>query len=59
MGNAIDEVKNRADIVIVSNDGEGIEFFIEENPLVGDKQSAWRNIYCGKNRFFIYCRKWI
>lgn len=30
MGNAIDEVKNRADIVIGSNDEEGIALFIEE-----------------------------
>ncbi|WP_455714890.1 Cof-type HAD-IIB family hydrolase [Anaerosporobacter sp.] len=35
MGNAIDEVKNRADIVIGSNDEEGIAFFIEENLLTG------------------------
>lgn len=31
MGNAIDEVKYRADIVIGSNDQEGISKFIEEN----------------------------
>ena len=30
MGNAIDEVKNRADIVIGSNDEEGIASFMEE-----------------------------
>lgn len=29
MGNAIDEVKNKADIVIGSNDEEGIAFFLE------------------------------
>lgn len=29
MGNAIDEVKNKADIVIGSNDEDGIAFFIE------------------------------
>lgn len=33
MGNAIDEVKNRADIVIGSNDEEGIAVFMEENLL--------------------------
>lgn len=33
MGNAIDEVKNKADIVIGSNDEEGIAVFIEENLL--------------------------
>lgn len=33
MGNAIDEVKDRADIVIGSNDEEGIAYFIEENIL--------------------------
>ena len=33
MGNAIDEVKNRADIVIGSNDADGIAQFIEENIL--------------------------
>ena len=33
MGNAIDEVKNTADIVISSNDEEGIADFIEENIL--------------------------
>lgn len=33
MGNAIDEVKNRADIVIGSNDADGIAYFIEENIL--------------------------
>ena len=33
MGNAIDEVKNKADIVISSNDEEGIADFIEENIL--------------------------
>lgn len=31
MGNAVDEVKDRADIVIGSNDQEGISKFIEEN----------------------------
>ena len=35
MGNAIDEVKNKADIVIGSNDEEGIAFFIEENLFIG------------------------
>jgi hydroxymethylpyrimidine pyrophosphatase-like HAD family hydrolase len=30
MGNAIDEVKSRADIVAGSNDEEGIAHFIEE-----------------------------
>ena len=33
MGNAIDEVKNRADIVIGSNDTDGIANYIEENIL--------------------------
>lgn len=33
MGNAIDEVKSRANIVIGSNDEEGIAYFIEENIL--------------------------
>ena len=33
MGNAIDEVKNKADVVIGSNDEEGIAAFIEENLL--------------------------
>ena len=33
MGNAIDEVKDRADIVIGSNDEEGSAYFIEENIL--------------------------
>lgn len=33
MGNAIDEVKNRANIVIGSNDEDGIAYFIEENIL--------------------------
>ena len=31
MGNAIDEVKNIADIIIGSNDDDGIAYFIEEN----------------------------
>ena len=35
MGNAIDEVKKKADIVIGSNDEEGIALFIEENLLIG------------------------
>ena len=35
MGNAIDEVKNKADIVIGSNDEEGIAFFIEDNLFIG------------------------
>ncbi|MGN0329278.1 MAG: HAD hydrolase family protein [Lachnospira sp.] len=33
MGNAIDEVKNKADIVIGSNDEEGIAAFIKGNLL--------------------------
>ena len=33
MGNAIDEVKERADIVIGSNDEEGIADFIENEIL--------------------------
>lgn len=37
MGNAIDEVKNRADIVIGSNDDDGIAFFIEEKILNSGK----------------------
>ncbi len=35
MGNAIDEVKNKADIVIGSNDEDWIAFFIEENLFIG------------------------
>lgn len=35
MGNAIDEVKNKADIVIGSSDEEGIALFIEENLFIG------------------------
>lgn len=31
MGNAIDEVKEKADIVIASNDEDGIAVFIENN----------------------------
>lgn len=27
--------------------------------VIGDEQLAWRNVYCGENRLFIYCRKWI
>ena len=34
MNNAIDEVKNRADIVIGSNDEDGIAAFIEEKLLI-------------------------
>lgn len=39
MENAIDEVKNRADIVIGSNDEDGIAYFIEENVLNPGKYS--------------------
>lgn len=35
MGNAVDAVKDRADIVIGSNDEDGIAIFIEENLLGG------------------------
>ena len=35
MGNAIDEVKNKADIVIGTNDEDGIAVFLEENLLSG------------------------
>lgn len=34
MENAIDEVKNKADIVIGSNNEDGIAAFIEENLLI-------------------------
>ena len=35
MGNAIDEVKNKADLVIGTNDEDGIAVFLEENLLNG------------------------
>lgn len=35
MGNAIDEVKKKADLVIGSNDEDGIAVFLEENLLSG------------------------
>lgn len=35
MGNAVDEVKSRADLVIGSNDEDGIAVFIEEKLLHG------------------------
>ncbi len=35
MGNAIDAVKEKADVVIGSNDEDGIAAFIEENILSG------------------------
>lgn len=38
MGNAIDEVKNKADVVIGSNDEEGIAYFIEENILNSEQR---------------------
>lgn len=38
MGNAIDEVKNRADVVIGSNDEDSIAYFIEDNILNSDKK---------------------
>ena len=34
MGNAIDEVKNKADIVIGSNDEDGIADFIESECII-------------------------
>ena len=39
MGNAIDEVKSRADVVIGSNDEDGIAFFVEKNLLIGDNEN--------------------
>lgn len=44
MGNAIDEVKNRADMVIGSNDEEGIALFLEEKLIGGEDMYADSNM---------------
>lgn len=45
MGNAIDQVKEAADIVIGSNDEEGIAAFIEN---ISDNYFMWYNVFDNK-----------